>query len=125
MFVKIILTILGTISLVLGIIGIVVPGLPTTPFLLLTAGLYLKSSNKLYNKLISNKYAGPYILNYKKNKGMLKKEKLSAIIFIALMISISSIFFISDLIIKLIVITAGIIGTLTIWFIVPRGKKQD
>ena len=46
--IKVLLIVLGTLSLCVGIIGIVVPGLPTTPFVLLTAGLYIKSSDKLY-----------------------------------------------------------------------------
>ncbi len=57
-FLKSILILLGTLSLCIGVIGIVVPGLPTTPFLLLTAGLYIKSSDKLYTKLISNRLVG-------------------------------------------------------------------
>ena len=77
--VKIILIVLGTLSLGIGIIGIVVPGLPTTPFLLLTAGLYVKSSDRLYQKLISNRYVGSYILEYQANKGMTKRAKLYAI----------------------------------------------
>ncbi|MBW6479367.1 MAG: YbaN family protein, partial [Bacteroidales bacterium] len=60
---KILFAFLGTLSLILGVIGIFVPGLPTTPFLLLTAGLYMKSSERLYKLLISNKYLGPYILD--------------------------------------------------------------
>ena len=62
--IKTILIILGTVSLILGVTGIFIPGLPTTPFLLLTAGLYLRSSKKLYKRLISNQYIGCYIDNY-------------------------------------------------------------
>ena len=63
-FYKVLLIILGTIFLGLGILGIFIPGLPTTPFLLLTAALYLRSSQRLYQKLISNKILGKYIQNY-------------------------------------------------------------
>ena len=54
----------GTLSLALAIIGIIVPGLPTTPFALLSAFLYAKSSDKLYNWLLNNKILGPRIRNY-------------------------------------------------------------
>ena len=62
--IKFLLIFLGTISLILGITGIFVPGMPTTPFLLLTAGCYVKSSDKLYNYLIKNKLIGTYISDF-------------------------------------------------------------
>ena len=56
---------LGTLSLALGILGIFLPLLPTTPFLLLTAALYFKSSPRLYNWLLNHKHLGPYIRNFR------------------------------------------------------------
>ncbi|MCD7973347.1 MAG: YbaN family protein [Candidatus Azobacteroides sp.] len=69
----------GTLSLVLGIIGIFLPLLPTTPFLLLTAYCYLKSSPRLYHWLINQPRLGAYILNYQKYKVIPVKAKISAI----------------------------------------------
>ena len=109
---KPILIILGTLSLILGIIGIVIPGLPTTPFLLLTAGLYLKSSDKLYNKLISNKILGSYILKYRENKGITLKTKIYSITIMWFMVSLSAFVFIDNLAIKIILFMIGGIGTL-------------
>ena len=60
--------VIGTISLALGILGIFLPLLPTTPFLLLTAALYFKGSSRLYNWLLNHRYFGPYIRNYRENK---------------------------------------------------------
>ena len=57
-FKKFLLIFTGSLSLILGLIGIVVPLLPTTPFLLLSAACFFKNSDKLYKKLISNKYGG-------------------------------------------------------------------
>lgn len=67
---------LGSLSLVLGIIGIFVPLLPTTPFLLLTAALYFKASPRLYNWLVSQKHLGPYIRNYRENKAIPLRGKI-------------------------------------------------
>ena len=61
---------LGTLSLALGILGIFLPLLPTTPFLLLTAALYFKSSPRLYNWLLNHKHLGPYIRNFRENKAI-------------------------------------------------------
>ena len=59
---------LGSLSLALGIIGIVVPGLPTTSFVLLAAYLYARSSEKLYSKLLNHKFLGGYIRDFQKFK---------------------------------------------------------
>jgi uncharacterized protein len=112
----------GTASLSLGLIGIVVPGLPTTPFLLLTAALYMRSSNKLYNRLIANKHLGPYILNYRKNKGLTLRSKMYAIVLQWIMITVSVIWGIEKAWAVYMVILAGFIGTSTILFIIPTVK---
>lgn len=116
---KLLFLVLGTLSLMLGIIGIVTPGLPTTPFLLLTAGLYMRSSRKFYNLLISNKYLGPYITNYQKNRGLTIKSKTNAIILQWIMISISCIWGIENNVIRMIVIAAGLTGTYILLFVIP------
>jgi uncharacterized membrane protein YbaN (DUF454 family) len=109
---------LGTLSLVIGVIGIVVPGLPTTAFLLLSAWLYLKSSPRLYNKLISSKYLGPYILEFQEKKGMTKRTKIHAIGTMWVMITVSCVFFIKSLTIIVFVLGLGIVGTVVMGFIV-------
>ena len=70
---------LGTLSLALGILGIFLPLLPTTPFLLLTAALYFKSSPRLYNWLLSHKHLGPYIRNFRENKAIPLRAKIISI----------------------------------------------
>ena len=67
---------LGSISLALGVIGIFLPILPTTPFLLLTAWLYAKSSPTLYHWLLTNKYFGKYIRRYRQGLGIPLKTKI-------------------------------------------------
>ena len=60
---KRLLFILGFISLILGIVGILLPLLPTTPFLLLSAYCFSRSSEKLNNYILNNKFFGQYIRN--------------------------------------------------------------
>ena len=117
-FYKILLIFLGTLFLGLGILGIFIPGLPTTPFLLLTAALYLRSSDRLYKKLISNKIIGKYIKNYVQKRGMTIRIKVHAIGIMWLMISISTIFLIEIIWVKILVLTLGIIGTIVMGFVV-------
>ncbi|MCK9265416.1 YbaN family protein [bacterium] len=66
----------GTLSVVIGFIGIFVPILPTTPFLLLSAFCYSRSSKNFYNWLIGNRFCGQYVRNYIQGKGVPLKQKL-------------------------------------------------
>ena len=61
---RIIQTILGLLALGLGIMGIFLPVLPTTPFLLLSAALFLRSNRRLYDWLLNHPELGPYIRNF-------------------------------------------------------------
>lgn len=86
---KIILFIIGLFSFILGIIGVFLPLLPTTPFLLLSCYCFSKSSDKFYGYLTENKLFGKYIKDYKEHKGITLKNKISALIFIFLSIGYS------------------------------------
>jgi len=122
---KLLLIFLGTISLAIGVIGVFVPGLPTTSFLLITAFLYARSSDRLYNKLLSNRYVGPYITNFRKYKGMTLKSKIYSISMMWTMIFISTYFFIPSQTVSLIVSGAGIIGTVVMGFILRTVKMEE
>jgi uncharacterized membrane protein YbaN (DUF454 family) len=120
---KVLYIILGSFSIFLGILGIIIPGLPTTPFMLLGAWFYLRSSEKLYNKLIKNKFLGKYIRKYYDNKAISLKTKIYSIVLMWIMISISVIFFIKILSVKIIVLLIGLIGTLVMGFVIKTLKK--
>jgi uncharacterized membrane protein YbaN (DUF454 family) len=66
----------GTIALGIGVIGIIVPVLPTTPFLLLAAICYMRGSHRLYNALLCNRFIGSYVRNYLEGRGMSRKMKM-------------------------------------------------
>lgn len=72
--------IIGCISVVLGIIGIFVPGLPTTPFLLLSSWLFYNSSKRLHNALHRSKWLGPYLRRFQERKGVGWKTKAVSIV---------------------------------------------
>ncbi|MDO5524256.1 MAG: YbaN family protein [Bacteroidia bacterium] len=112
----------GTISLALAILGIIIPGLPTTPFALLSAALFAKSSDRLYNWLLSSKFLGSRIKNYQRRKGISKRDKIKVIILMWTMVLISSFLIISVLPLRIIVLSAGLLGAITVWFFVPEGK---
>lgn len=70
---------LGGISLGLGILGIFLPMLPTTPFLLLTAALWCKGSPRLYRKLMDNRHLGTYIRNFRENRAIPLRAKIISV----------------------------------------------
>jgi uncharacterized protein len=74
--VKALLIIIGTLSITLGVIGIVIPLLPTTPLILLGAVCYVKASDELYQKLIKNKWLGGYIKDFREKNGITLKNKV-------------------------------------------------
>lgn len=76
---RIVYATIGTISLILGVMGIFLPVLPTTPFLLLTAALYFKASDKMYNWLMNHKCFGPYIRNFREHKAIPLKAKIVSV----------------------------------------------
>lgn len=76
---KIVLIILGFVSLTLGIIGIFLPLLPTTPLLLLAAWCFVRSSERLYRWLVSNRYFGEYIRNFRENRAIPLHAKVVAV----------------------------------------------
>lgn len=73
------LAIIGSVSLALGIMGIFLPVLPTTPFLLLSAALYMRSSQRLYDWLMSHKHLGSYIKNFREYKALPLRVKIVSV----------------------------------------------
>ncbi|WP_418982872.1 YbaN family protein [Alistipes sp.] len=67
---------LGAVSLGLGVVGIFVPLLPTTPFLLLTAALWMRSSPRLYAWLLAHRRLGPYIRSFRENRAIPLRAKV-------------------------------------------------
>jgi hypothetical protein len=117
------LIIIGTICVVIGVIGIFIPILPTTPFLLLAAACYIRSSQKFYSWLMNNRLFGIYIRNYIEGRGMPIKIKVFTIVLLWVTIGISICVAAPNLIVKtiLIIITIGV--TLHIIFIKARKRS--
>lgn len=115
----------GSVSLFLGVLGIFIPGLPTTPFVLLSAALYAKSSEKLYAWLLENKYLGPRIKNYQRQKGVTLKGKYRIIALMATMVLISSFLIIKVFTIRVIILSAGLIGAIVVRFVVPTAIEDE
>ena len=91
---RVLLIIAGWIAVILAVIGIVLPLLPTTPFLLLAAFCFSKSSNRFHDWLLNHPWFGDYIRNFQSGRGMTIKAKISTVFLIWLSIGASVIFFV-------------------------------
>lgn len=77
--VRAVFIVLGTVSLVLGVIGILLPLVPTTPFLLLTAACYARGSARLNRWLVTHPRLGPYINDWRRDHSVPRRAKVTAI----------------------------------------------
>jgi len=98
----------GSAFLALGIIGIFLPLLPTTPFLLLAAACYFRSSQRFYNWLINNKLLGKYIRNYRDGNGISLNVKIFTISLLWITIGCSALFAVDALFVRIILIIIAI-----------------
>ncbi|NLG81834.1 MAG: DUF454 domain-containing protein [Bacilli bacterium] len=111
---RIFMMIIGFIALGLGVIGIFLPLIPTTPLVLLASFLFLKSSKKLHTWLLNNKYLGPYIKNYLDKKGIPLKTKIFVLITLWLSILFSVFIVLDKLYLRLLLLTVASIVTFVI-----------
>jgi uncharacterized protein len=114
----------GTFFVGVGIAGIFIPVLPTTPFLLISAALYARSSTRFYNWLINNRIFGKFIKDYREGKGIPLRLKIITITLLWITISCSATFAIDMLWVRiiLVIIAAGV--TFHIIRIRPKKKYQ-
>lgn len=80
----------GTVSLALGLIGVVLPGLPTTPFVLLAAACYAKASPRLHGWLINHRFLGPMVRDWEQHRSLTRRTKTVAIGSMVVMVSLSA-----------------------------------
>jgi len=65
----------GSLFAALGVVGIFLPLVPTTVFLLLAAACYARSSDRFYRRLMNSRWLGPYIRNHREGRGMTRRQK--------------------------------------------------
>ena len=91
----------GSISLALGIIGVFVPLLPTTPFLLLAAACYIRSSPRAYRWLMGNRVLGNYIRSYRSGAGVPLRVKAFTLCLLWLTIGYSALYIVQSIWIRI------------------------
>ena len=115
----------GLLAVGLGALGVVVPGLPTTPFLLLASWLFYRSSPRLQQWLLAS-WLGKYIRGYQRRGGMTATQKAGAVGIMVAMVLLSTFVFIPvGSVACIIVPVAGALGALTVLFLVPNAKNDE
>ncbi|MCJ7631654.1 YbaN family protein [Candidatus Bathyarchaeota archaeon] len=114
---------LGTIFLVLGGVGIILPILPTTPFLLLSLACYYQSSKRMHNWMLHNKWFGSYLRNYTEGKGISLKAKLFTISLLWILICYSVFFVVNIMIVQILLFVIAIGVSIHLIELPTFGKK--
>jgi uncharacterized membrane protein YbaN (DUF454 family) len=113
--------VLGSMFLTVGIVGIVVPLLPTTPFLLLAAVCYAKGSKRLHDKLLASPWLGPYLRATKDGSALTWRWRAATLTFLWASMALAIIFLVEGMIIRAVLIVIAIAVTL---HIATVGRKR-
>ncbi len=124
-FIRWVLIAAGTIFVGLGTLGIFLPILPTTPFLLLAAACYARSSKRFYDRLINNKWFGAYIKNYREGKGIPLKVKVYTISLLWITILFSVFFVINIFWVRVVLILIAVGVTVHVLIIKTYRQKKE
>ena len=121
-FVKSFLLLLGFIFVGLGFIGIIVPGMPTTVFMILAAACFAKSSPKFEQWILDLPGIGRFVQDHRDGLGMPQKSKAIAITMMVVAVTLSIIFAITSTLIQILVGGVGIIG---VWYVGVRVPTKE
>ena len=121
-FVKSLLLLLGFIFVGLGFIGIIIPGMPTTVFMILAAACFAKSSPKFEQWILDLPGIGRLVQDHRDGLGMPQKSKAIAITMMVLAVTLSIIFAITSTLVQILVGGVGIIG---VWYVGVRVPTKE
>jgi hypothetical protein len=113
----------GLLSVGVGGVGAVVPGLPTTVFFVIAASCFSKSSPRLERWVLELPTIGPMVRDYRAGLGISRRTKASAIAMVVVVISISAGFIIDVTPVRIAVVIAGVVGVASILFVVPTRER--
>jgi uncharacterized membrane protein YbaN (DUF454 family) len=105
--------VLGTLALVLGVIGIFLPLLPTTPFVLLAAACYARGSRRFHEWLLAQRTFGPIIREWEQHRSIPYRTKLTAVVLMSVTLGASIVFFVKPLWLKGVLALMGV--ALAVW----------
>jgi len=112
----------GSLALLLGLIGVVLPGLPTTPFILLAAACYAKASPRLHGWLLNHRLTGPMLRDWETHRSLTRRNKIVAVVSMAVMVSVSIWSFRGRVAVQLVLLATAAIGA---WVVLRIPTRRD
>ena len=113
----------GSLALGLGVLGVVLPLLPTTPFLILAAFFYARSSRRVYLWLLSNRVFGRQLDDYLTGKGVSRWVKVGVLVLLWVMIGLSAALFAPFLWMRLLLVIIGVGVTVHVLRLKTKGRQ--
>jgi uncharacterized membrane protein YbaN (DUF454 family) len=111
----------GVLFAVIGLIGVFVPVLPTTPFMILAAACFARASRRFYNLLMNNRMFGPTVREWRTHRSIPRRTKYLAIALMAATLTSSIVFFIRDPVLQGVLGALGVV--LAVWlFRIPSRR---
>jgi len=111
---RIFFIVLGILCVILAALGVLLPGLPATPFLLLASYSFARSSKRMHDWLVNNRIFGPILSDFLDRKGIRLHIKIISILMMWVMMLISVFFLMENDVIKYVAIGGALIGTFAV-----------
>lgn len=120
--VRLVFVALGTLFVLVGVAGVFLPVLPTTPFMLVAAACYARASTRFYNRLLNNPVVGPTVLEWRCYRSIPWRAKLTAIGLMSVTLAISIVFFVPDRRLQLALALFGVLLAIYLYRIPSRDR---
>jgi len=120
--VRALLKVAGALCVALGIVGVFVPIMPTTPFLLVAAACFARASPTLYRRLVASPRFGPLILEWRRHRSIPWRTKLFAMALMAISLSFSIVLFVRPAWLQVLVAIGGM-GLLIFMYRIPSRDR--
>ena len=122
--VRVLFTLAGAVALGLGLIGIVLPLLPTTPFVLLATACFARGSERFHQWLLANRTFGPMVYEWERHRSLPYRTKVTAIVLMSLTMAVSIVFFVEPAWLKAALALFGVALALWMYRIPSRDRDQ-
>lgn len=110
----------GSVALVLGVLGVFLPGLPTTPFVLLAAACYARASPRLHTWMLNHRWIGPMLRDWERDRSLTRRIKAMALLSMAVMVGISLWGFQGRVAVQLVLLVTAAVGMWVVWRLPTR-----
>lgn len=114
----------GSVFLVVGLIGVFLPLLPTTPFVLLAAACYARASPRFHNRLLANRTFGPIIAEWEQHRSIPYRTKVTAIVLMSVTFAASIVLFVKPLWLKIGLAIMGVAVAIWLYRIPSRDRAR-